>query len=71
MGIQGNLEAKHDLLCPYCGHHNAVFHSHDSTHCDDRLVCLCDGEEGGCDRYFVAAVRLETNSGTYKIEGEE
>lgn len=56
------------IKCPYCG--KEVTTLHDSLY-DDIKVVVCDLMEGGCDRAFVADIKVRLSAKSRKIEGEE
>lgn len=64
MGTARKVKVK----CPYCGKENEVLAS---SNYDDRYLCRCDFMEGGCDRDFIADVKVQFSATPLKIEGEE
>ena len=54
--------------CPYCGK-EAKVKAEDNY--GEKKVVLCDSEEGGCDKYFVADITVFFNVHPLKIEGED
>jgi hypothetical protein len=55
-----------------CGHENATnsIIVADNNHAEDGkpFIYLCDGEEGGCDRYFVVQIDLIPSVKTYTYD---
>ena len=64
----GDMERNHDMKitakCPWCGYKNKIAASPDDY--KPHLV-LCDIEEGGCDKYFVADVEWAASVATYYL----
>jgi hypothetical protein len=62
------------IACPYCSHlHNLssrtleeVFHAQNGK----PFVVVCDLEEGGCDKEFVARITLSQKVSCYEISRE-
>lgn len=55
------------IKCPYCGHENTVEHKGEYG---DLHIVVCDCMEGGCDKAFVADVKVNITAEPRKIEGE-
>ena len=51
------------LKCPMCGHENK--HVAVNENKKEPFTFFCDGEEGGCDRYFVAVIDITVTTKTY------
>ena len=58
------------VACPYCGFVNSAAVSATEWFPRPRVV-LCDCDEGGCDSYFVAKIRVSVETEGLKIEGCE
>lgn len=58
---------KTKVKCPYCGYENNV--EINSENAIEKQVILCDCEDGGCDRYFVAFIRVHVETEGKGIEG--
>lgn len=64
--IGRDIEYRVTSECPYCGYSQEI--RIDRT----REIVLCDIDEGGCDRFYVARiVSKEVFGETLRIEGEE
>lgn len=53
--------------CPYCGAENSIEINPENI--TEEQIVLCDHEEGGCDRYFAAFVRVRMETEGKRIEG--
>ena len=64
--VIGDVECRVAAECPYCG-----FKQEMRLGSGTQLV-ICDCDNGGCDRYYVARIIGQEVCGeTLKIEGEE
>ncbi|MBD5117609.1 MAG: hypothetical protein HDT37_00550 [Clostridiales bacterium] len=61
------MTRKIDVKCPYCGRKVTV--EHDGLYADAHIA-TCDFMDGGCDRMFVADVKVSMTATARKIEGE-
>lgn len=61
------MELIKTIKCPYCGVENKIIINIENV--IDKQVQLCDCEEGGCDRYFVAFTKIKVECDVKKIEG--
>jgi len=52
------------VTCPYCGFENELRLEEGSR------VVDCYPEDGGCDRKFVATVKVSTSTRIFQIEGQ-
>ena len=57
-----------NVECPYCGKVQRICIS---DGCARKGIIICNGEDGGCDRYFVADITVSVAAKGLKIEGEE
>lgn len=57
-----------EVKCPYCGAVQKTITEHEWG---EKQVMLCYPEEGGCDRYFVADIKVSIEATGLKIEGQE
>jgi len=53
--------------CPYCGHKNIIVAT--TTH--GIQIVLCDPDDGGCDKYFVANHSTTVEVRSHRIEESE
>ena len=56
------------VKCPYCGTIHTALLDNDWG---GKQILLCYPDNGGCDRYFVADIRITIEAKGLKIEGEE
>jgi len=57
---------KAKFTCPYCGVENHRVAQIDLE--EVRTIVCCDSDEGGCDKYYVAAYYTEIVVQEFKIE---
>jgi hypothetical protein len=55
-----------EVTCPYCG-----FKQVRNLSSEPVQLIICDSDEGGCDKTFVARVSIRAVAVSAKIEGEE
>lgn len=55
------------VKCPYCGLENVIIINPENL--IEEQVVVCDHEEGGCDRYFAAFIRVEVETEGKEIMG--
>ena len=53
-----------DIDCPYCQATNKVAVEQKWS---DLQIILCEPDSGGCDKYFVAEIRLNVTSKTFEM----
>lgn len=56
------------VKCPYCEHRNMVDVRDDYA---QKQVVTCALDEGGCDRDFVADIRVSIIVDSLRIEGQD
>lgn len=60
------MRASYPVTCPYCN-----FEGPQSFVEYGPNIGLCDGEEGGCNKYFVYEFTVKVSADSWKIEGKE
>ena len=53
--------------CPYCGNENV---SNISNEYGGKQIVICNLENGGCDRAFVADIHVSITATVLRIEGQ-
>ena len=64
------IDERVKVICPYCGHKNIALAVNPYDHL---LLTLCNCDDGGCDKYFVAdiSVKIGISAKGRKIEVDE